>query len=468
MRVLSFVLLLIFTTACASTPRRPAAIDFTGPTDSILLMSDFHFDPLFDPALLPALIQQSDASQWEAIFENSQIKSLSPYRADANFVTLKSALEAMKKADPSPRFIIVGGDFLPHKFEKRFAELAPTSSDKFKPFADETLRFLALMVQKYFPNSLIMPAVGNNDDACGDYLIQPQGPSLNAFAKTWAPAANRSSSSPSFISSVGSAGHYTELVPAIDGGQTLRAIVINGVYWSPRYLNTCGNASATPGAAELSWLEQRLEESQKAGEKVWLINHIPAGIDVATTQFKDPKYCMTKKFTMMINEEPNRKYLDLIRKYHSTIAATINGHTHYNEYRVYGEKQEAVLAITIPSIAPNHENNPGFQILTVDPATFAIHNSSVYGIDVDPSATNPVWDKLYDFNQFFQQTELSASSLSQILETEKTDDAAGKDRYSRFMNSGAKPSGFMVHNWDLYTCAMTHGTAETVSECACK
>ena len=467
MRVSVLFILTLLCAACASTQRRPAAVDFSGPTDSVLLMSDLHFDPLYDPSIVPALIQNADGSQWASIFESSKIKTFSAYGTDANFPILKSSLEAMKKADPNPRMIIVGGDFLRHKFEQRFKALAPDAAAQFKPFVDATLRFLAQMVQAYFPNTLILPTIGNNDDSCGDYVSQPGGASLSVFAKAWAPAADRDNSSSDFVTGVEAYGHYTELLPAVEGGQALRLIVANGVYWSPRYSNTCGEASATPGDDELAWLEKQLEASKSKGEKVWLVNHIPAGIDVATTVFKDPNYCASKKFTMMLKTEPNGKYLNLIKRYRSIISASINGHTHYSEFRVYGENQEAVPAITIPSVAPTHENNPAFQVLTVDPSTFAIQNISVYAVDIDQSVKNPSWNKLYDFDQFFQQSEVSAVSLSQVLQNARTYNTDLKDQYSRFMNSGAKPSPFMTQNWDLYICGMTHGSAEAVANCAC-
>jgi sphingomyelin phosphodiesterase acid-like 3 len=467
MRVSVLFILTLLCAACASTQRRPAAVDFSGPTDSVLLMSDIHFDPLYDPSIVPALIQNTDGSQWASIFESSQITTFSTYGTDANFPILKSSLEAMKKVDPNPRMIIVGGDFLPHKFEKHFKALAPDSAAQFKPFADATLRVVAQMVQAYFPNALILPAIGNNDDSCGDYVSQPSGASLSMFAKAWAPAAVRDNSSTDFVAGVESYGHYTELLPAVGGGQALRLIVVNGVYWSPRYSNTCGDVSANPGADELTWLEKQLETSKSKGEKVWLVNHIPAGVDVATTVFKDPNYCASKKLITMLKPEPNGKYLNLIKRFRSVIAASINGHTHYSEFRVYGENQDAIPAITIPSIAPNHENNPAFQVLTVDPATFAIHNISVYSVDIDQSARNPSWNKLYDFDQLFQQSEVSAASLSQVLQKARNYNTESKDIYSRFMNSGAKPSPFMTKNWDLYICGMTRGSAEAVATCAC-
>jgi hypothetical protein len=49
------------------------------------------------------------------------------------------------------------------------------------------------------------------------------------------------------------------------------------------YKNACGDQMADPGSDEIKWLEVELQKAAAAKEKVWLVYHIPPGIDVFST-----------------------------------------------------------------------------------------------------------------------------------------------------------------------------------------
>src|SRR5260370_5715215 len=62
-------------------------------TGHFLLVSDIHFDPLADPAIVKRLIA-APASQWQEIFASSAQNDYAHAPDDANFPLLKSALPA--------------------------------------------------------------------------------------------------------------------------------------------------------------------------------------------------------------------------------------------------------------------------------------------------------------------------------------------------------------------------------------
>jgi hypothetical protein len=89
---------------------------------------------------------------------------------------LRSALQQMKDTLPDPAFVLVPGDFLAHGFRRAFDAAASDHSDAaYRIFVQKTMQFLAQQLEQTFPNKPILPALGNNDDLCGDYQLQPRG-----------------------------------------------------------------------------------------------------------------------------------------------------------------------------------------------------------------------------------------------------------------------------------------------------
>ena len=142
------------------------------------MMSDLHFDPMADPKLVNRLAA-AEPGQWRAVLESSDDTSLGQYGRDSNWMLLRSALRQMAETLPNPVFVIVSGDFLAHGFRRTFDAAASDHSDAaYRVFVRKTMQFLAQQLRQSFPAAPILPALGNNDDVCGDYQLQPGGPFL--------------------------------------------------------------------------------------------------------------------------------------------------------------------------------------------------------------------------------------------------------------------------------------------------
>src|SRR6266545_50497 len=79
--------------------------------ETFLSISDIHFNPFADPALV-AKLEAADVSQWDAILASSTMTTFSAYGSDVNDPLLRSALAEMQKQLPSPAFVLISGDFL--------------------------------------------------------------------------------------------------------------------------------------------------------------------------------------------------------------------------------------------------------------------------------------------------------------------------------------------------------------------
>jgi hypothetical protein len=144
----------------------------------ILVMSDLHFDPMADPRLVDQLAA-AEPDQWRTVLDSSSDHSLGRYGWDSNWMLLRSALQHMAATLPKPAFVLISGDFLAHGFRREFDAAAKDHSDAaYRAFVRKTMQFLGQQLEQTFPATPIFPALGNNDEECGDYQLQPGGPFL--------------------------------------------------------------------------------------------------------------------------------------------------------------------------------------------------------------------------------------------------------------------------------------------------
>jgi sphingomyelin phosphodiesterase acid-like 3 len=131
-----------------------------------------------DPKLVDRL-SSAEPKEWPGIFESSDNNTPARYGADSNWALLHSALRQTKQTLPNPAFVVLPGDFLAHNFRREFDTAAADHSDAaYRLVVRETIQFLALQLEQTFPDTPILPALGNNDSYCGNYQLQPQGPFL--------------------------------------------------------------------------------------------------------------------------------------------------------------------------------------------------------------------------------------------------------------------------------------------------
>jgi sphingomyelin phosphodiesterase acid-like 3 len=255
---------------CGTASGQQAAPAIAG---QVLVMSDLHFDPMADPRLVDQLAA-AEPEQWSAVLDSSRDRSLGRYGRDSNWMLLRSALRQMAATLPKPAFVLISGDFLAHGFRREFAAAASDHSDAaYRIFVRKTMQFLGLQLEQTFPATPILPALGNNDEECGDYQLQPGGPFLVDTLSTMRRLVG-GAGGPSFDRDWQSYGNYSARVSGI------RVLSTNTNFLSVHYRNACGSAAdGDPGRATLAWLEAELAAAKQAGERVWLLYHIPPGID---------------------------------------------------------------------------------------------------------------------------------------------------------------------------------------------
>lgn len=426
----------------------------------LLIMSDIHFNPFCDPALINTL-NHSDYTKWKSIFESSADSSYGKYSEDTYYRLFKSTLRAMSTRNKKPDMIIINGDFLCHEFQSKYAMYTGIQSrDSMEGFMRKTVNFVCQMLSQNFPGTAVLPVLGNNDDYCGDYNIQPSGTFLKFFASAAQTMLYRFSS-PDFMKTFSKGGYYQASMPW-DSSQVF--IGINSVFFSSNYFNACNPSDTSdPGREQLQWLKQSLARCAATGKKVWLSCHIPPGINVYSSSSGSGP-CEKPTVTMW-KSNYNQEYLALVNQYSSIIMAGMAGHTHMDDFRVLGTDSTVSSFIHItPAVSPIFGNNPAFQSISWEPGSMRFLNSITYrfnGIEA-PGKNN--WNEEYNYARTYGTKSLDAQTLNGVWKKMMKDSAA-RTSYLKYysVSSEMRPSP-----WKAYWCGIRWQSPQAFKACNCQ
>nr|UBK24972.1 phospholipase C [Mariannaea pinicola] len=182
-------------------------------------------------------------------------------------------------------------------------------------------------------------------------------------------------------------GAYSTKYP----GGNLRIISLNtNMYYRENYWLYRKTMIQDP-SNQISWLVNELEAAETAGERVYIIGHMPLG---DSNSFHDQS-----------------NYLDqVINRYSATISAMFFGHTHDDQFQIsysnWSNRNFSNALVTSyigPSLTPT-AGMPAFRVYDVDPVTFGILDSTTYIADMTDSAfqtTGPVWKKYYSAKEVY-------------------------------------------------------------------
>src|SRR3954463_6284642 len=217
--VCASVLLLL--AAAPAAPPPPATGEF-------LALSDVHFDPFAEPAIVPKLIA-ADAGRWPEIFASMGSGHPVGAGSDTNYALFDSTLRAAAAASPKSGydFVLLTGDLLRHDFETEFAKYGGGDKAALSAFTVKTLTFVNRELERRLHGAPLIEALGNNDNDCDDYQPRPGAPLLAATAATLPTVAGDAEAWAAFAAG----GNYAVRHPRTPNHLFL---VLDSAFWSPR------------------------------------------------------------------------------------------------------------------------------------------------------------------------------------------------------------------------------------------
>ena len=465
--------------------RSAKAVEAGDRTFPALLVSDIHFDPFHDPAKVQQLVD-APVSQWSLIlsappsptqrqdFATLQ-QSCHARGVDTPYALLNSSLQAMWSQQPDAKFMTVSGDLLAHSFSCRYMAVLPGSKPgEYEAFVVKTLSFVMGELRARFPGRAVYVALGNNDSACGDYRLDTGSDFLAQTARIVAEGLPRSQQAQA-LKEFAKGGYYSVLMEAPMQGT--RLIVINDVFLSPNYSNCAGKPDPAATDAEMTWLKEELAQARRLGQRVWVMGHIPPGVDPYSTVARFRDVCGGEAPVLFLSSD---KLADMLIEYGDVIRLGIFGHSHMDEIRLleaqsgpqsssgHGTAMKSVAIKMVPSISPVDGNNPAFTIARVGIFSALLRDYEVIAAS-NQSGVATVWSREYDYAQSYHEAEFSALAARKLIaefEDDRGAKTAASQEYIRNYFVGDLGSELQPF-WPLYVCTMGNYTAKGFAACVC-
>ncbi len=446
-------------------------------TIKALLVSDIHFEPFWDPAKA-ARLRTAPVSEWNAILGGPAsadqaarfaelLKACKVRAADTSYPLYKSSLLAIHADAKGAKFAVLSGDLISHdfscKFESVFSKETPA---EYRAFVEKTIDFVMRSLRGALPGVPVYAGLGNNDSDCGDYKLDPDSAFLEDIGKTMTAdflAGDRTEAQRTF----GEGGFYSARLPA--PMEHTRIVVLDNLFMARQYSTCGGKDNPDPASTQIAWMEQQLDAARRGHEKVWVMSHIPPGVNPYATATRVLDLCGGGKPQMFLKSEA---LPEAMAGYGDVIALAIFAHTHMDEMRLLksapGAPPRDVAIKMVASISPIDGNNSTFAVAEIDAATAQLRDYRVF-VASNQTGVDTQWTEEYDFAKTYQKDAFTAASAGDLIAGFKADPTAqdpASQSYIRNYSAGGGPRALGAF-WQPYTCALRNDGPDAFRECVC-
>lgn len=438
----------------STVPPTPAPVSVY----QVVTVSDLHFNPLYDSNLLPQLLA-AEPGDWAGVYAKSTVKAPTGGGTDTNYPLLVLALASMKQNMGSSPVVLFTGDLLGHNIPQTFYTIYFGTKDYPAPpnaatpalnqFIDNTFVFVAGQIRLAVGKVPVIYVPGNIDTYVGGY-----GPDTTFLAANeptvYKQFLNSGVDEATFRSTFNLDGYYS-VAPL---GSKLRVIGLNSNSF------VAGVPSSGDAAAELSWLNSQLAAAQTAGQKVWILMHVPPGANsqgiaqVAAT----PGEVNDKDVSMMWDPGVQSAFMQILGSYPGLVTLMLAGHTHMDEFRLLptGDVLEQ-----LPGISPCFGNNPAYKVLTVTQDTLT--PTDYQSFDYNLAAMPAQFGSLYQFSSTYAGLPTLGGSLQQLY-PQLGSNQSRRQMYTLLYGSGSSAVNPLTLspfnpinnvNWPIFACTIS-------------
>ena len=445
-------------------------------TVGAVMVSDIHFEPFFDPAKAVQLAA-APVSAWKGILAGpvsadrearfAELGKSCPVRGqDSSYPLFDSSLRAMRKDGAGAKFVTVSGDLIAHSFQCKFGVVFPhAAAGEYRTFVEKAIDFVIDQLDEAVPGVPVFVALGNNDSDCGDYQLDAHSEFLASVGEEVAksfPEGERKGIAESYAAG----GYFSARLPAGNA----RMLVLDDQFMGAKYTTCGGKPDAAAAEAQLDWLEKQLAEARQTKEKVWVMAHIPPGVDVHATALKMDVTCGAKGPKMFLASE---KIADVLTENSDVVALAVFAHTHMDEWRILKPENGAsggdVAVKGVASISPINGNLPSITVARVSASSAGLVD---YKVMVASNATgvDTTWREEYDWGKTYHAAEFSAANVSKLVAGFAADGEAQTEPSQAYIRDfiAGKDSALLALVWPMYACGQGSDSAQAFKACACK
>jgi predicted MPP superfamily phosphohydrolase len=448
------VLISALTTLALSLPNEHPGLHPYPGTGMFLMLSDIHFDPYADPAIMEQLGAKPLAG-----CQTPGSASFSKFGQDTNYPLLKSMLDDVAATAAANHFhydyVIVTGDFLAHSFDARYRQCVGGRGEANQKFVSDTIGFVDGMIAKTLPGVPVFATLGNNDSDNGDYretskaFLQSVG---QDWSRAWGNIAGAARATA--LASFARAGNYALPHPTAPNHEF---VILNSNLWAARNTQACTEADPDPGG-QFQWLAEVLGRVKRAGGTATLIMHVLPGIDAIRSSIGAPQSLWTDGCTQKLIAE--------LTDYRGVVREMYAGHIHRDDFRLFPDREgKPLLGIHIvPSVSPVYYNNPAWEIGGYDKSSGELRDYAPFYLGL--ASPKPAWALEYIFTRAYGRPRLDLAALeelSQAIHQGNPKAGVGK-QYTDYY--GAEAGFFLTpDNWANYTCAQTEIVPSRFAQC---
>lgn len=390
---------------------------------------DKHYSPLGDPNHMCHLTINATKDFQSGDYGN--------FNCDSPWWLINSSVEAMITYKSDPDFILWTGDNAPHIWNP-----SPNFKDITSILANIT-RLLALK----FPNSTILPVIGNHD--------------------TFPPNILSPDNNSSYYTQYLEAGRWNEILPdtTIDtfrhGGyysysvsSNLIILGLNTILW---YNFNRLTLNSTDPADQFVWLENELMNAKNKDKKVYIIGHISPG--------HSNRGLRNEINPSLFQQHFNEKYIEIVNRYGDVIIGQFFAHLHADVFGLFRDKDQVTSSMLLsPSITPWHSISPSMKGISVSPnpsirlyyynrqdgkildydqyflnltkvnGKFQNKKNDEYENNSISKKDQTVWELLYTFTKAYNMEDVSTRSLVKLFQNLRQSDTFRK--YYNFTSVG--------------------------------
>jgi sphingomyelin phosphodiesterase acid-like 3 len=443
-------------------------------TIPIVMLSDIHLDPFHDPGKV-AQLNVAPVEGWQAILDTpdsatqaadfAKLETACKTRSvDTPWDLLKNSLAEAARREAKPNFVTVSGDLMAHQFDCRFHTLVQGDEAAYSRFAAKTVAFVTLKLRQTFPGVPVYIALGNNDSGCGDYHEDSGSAFLQADGVSFGDAVLDKKNRASIVKDFSAEGDYSVMLPKPMAHT--RLIALQDIFEASRF-SACPNSKAManvkPAEAQIGWLRTQLTEARKRHEHVWLLAHMPPGVDAYSTFSHGADICGGAKPTTFLN---NEELATTITGYADVITLVLLGHTHMDEMRLYrAASGRMVPGKLTPSITPVVGNKPSFIVANINPGAAMMTDYTVY-VSADDAGTS--WHEEYNYAKTYGEPDFSAASVDKLMHALSSDEAIARAYQNNYFTGDTGIHAMaLTMAWPGYVCSVKEATAAEFHDCVC-
>ncbi|XP_060639955.2 acid sphingomyelinase-like phosphodiesterase 3b [Anolis sagrei] len=354
-------------------------------------ITDLHLDPEYQVAPDPLKVCPSAGTQ-----PVTNAGAWGHYLCDAPWSLVNSSIYAMKEILPDPDFILWTGDDTPHVPDEKLGE-------------ESVLRIiekLTNLIKHVFPDTQVYPAMGNHDFHPKNQFPAGENRIYHATADLWHPWLSNHS-----VQMFNAGAFYSQLLSSSRPAR--RMVVLNTNLY---YDNNKQTINLEDPGGQFKWLEETLTSAADAGEKVYIIGHVPPG------------FFEKKRGKPWFREHFNQRYTEIIQRHHGVVVAQFFGHHHTDSFRMFYSNAGSPISVMFlaPAVTPwkttlpgvhNGANNPGIRLFTYDRNTLQVKDMVTHYLNLTHANLRaPEWKKEYGLTEDFQISDGSVHSMHLLLE----------------------------------------------------